>query len=171
MHDSAIRGHSGFPITYRRVHQPFVWPKMKSYIKEYVAVYSIYQQSKPDRAKYPGLLQVLPIPDQASQVISMDFIEALPKSNGADCKLVVVDKFSKYGHFIPLAHPYTASEVAHLFMSIVYRLHGLPEAIISDREHVFTSTFWKELFTMAGTQLHMSSSYHPQSDGQTERVN
>lgn len=74
----------------------------------------------------------------------MDFIEALPKSNGADCILVVVDKFSKYGHFIPLAHPYTASKVAHLFMSTVYRLHGLPEAIISDRDRVFTSTFWKE---------------------------
>jgi transposase InsO family protein len=171
MHDSAIGGHSGFLVTYRRVHQLFAWPKMKSYIKEYVAACSICQQSKPDRAKYPGLLQALPIPDQAWQVISMDFIEALPKSNGADCILVVVDKFFKYGHFIPLAHPYTASKVAHLFMSTVYRLHGLPEAIISDRDRVFTSTFWKELFTMAGTQLRMSSAYHPQSDGQTECVN
>jgi hypothetical protein len=91
MHDIAIGGHSGFPVTYRRVHQLFAWPKMKSYIKEYVAACSICQQSKPDRAKYPGLLQALPIPDQAWQVISMDFIEALPKSNGADCILVVVD--------------------------------------------------------------------------------
>jgi hypothetical protein len=134
MHDSAIGGHSGFQVTYRRVHQLFAWPKMKSYIKEYVAACSICQQSKPDRSKYLGLLQALPIPDQAWQVISMDFIEALPKSNGADCILVVVDKFSKYGHFIPLAHPYTASKVAHLFMSTVYKLHGLPEAIISDRD-------------------------------------
>jgi hypothetical protein len=171
MHDSAIGGHSWFLVTYIRVHQLFAWPKMKSYIKEYVAACCICQQSKPDRAKYPGLLQALLIPDQAWQVISMDFIEALPKSNGADCILMVVDKFSKYGHFIPLAHPYTASKVAHLFMSTVYKLHGLPEAIISDRDRVFTSTFWKELFTMAGTQLRMSSAYHPQSDGQTECVN
>ena len=85
--------------------------------------------------------------------------------------LVVIDKFTKYGHFIPFAHPFTAMQVAQVFMNQVYRLHGLPNFIISDRDKVFTSLLWKELFKLAGIDLCMSLAYHPQSDGQTERVN
>lgn len=85
--------------------------------------------------------------------------------------MVVVDKFSKYAHFIPLSHPFTALSVAQSYMQNVYNLHGLPAAIILDRDRIFTSDFWRELFTLAGTELRMSSAYHPQSDGQTERVN
>jgi hypothetical protein len=144
---------------------------MKQHVKDYVAACSICQQSKPDRSKYPGLLQPLPVPDQAWQVISMDFIEGLPRSANADSILVVVDKFSRYAHFIPLLHPYTAFKVAQSFMSSVYKLHGMPEAIISDRDRIFTSSLWQELFKLAGTHLQMGSAYHPQSDGQTERVN
>jgi hypothetical protein len=99
------------------------------------------------------------------------FITGLPQSNRSNCILVVVDKFSKYAHFLPLAHPFTALLVAKLYLSEVYRLHGLPAAMISDRDPVFTSHLWQELFKMAGTQLCLSSAYHPQSDGQTERVN
>jgi transposase InsO family protein len=108
---------------------------------------------------------------QAWQVISMDFIEGLPSSKGYNCILVVVDKFSKYAHFIALAHPFTALQVAKVFVDQVYRLHGLPSAIISDRDKVFTSALWKELFRMTQTDLLMSTAYHPQTDGQTERVN
>jgi len=85
--------------------------------------------------------------------------------------LVAIDKFTKYGHFIPLAHPFTAMQIAQVFMNQVYRLHGLPNFIISDRDKVFTSALWRELFKLTDTQLLMSSSYHPQSDGQTERLN
>jgi hypothetical protein len=85
--------------------------------------------------------------------------------------LVVVDKYSKYAHFLPLLHPYTAFKVAKIFMSSIYKLHRMPEAIISDRDRIFTSTLWQEFFKLAGTQLRMGTSYHPQSDGQTERVN
>ena len=95
----------------------------------------------------------------------------LPKSHKFDTILVVVDKFTRYGHFIPLADPFTAMQVAQVFMTQVYRLHGLPEHIVSDRDKVFTSAFWRELFKLTDTQLLMSSSYHPQSDGQTERLN
>jgi hypothetical protein len=84
---------------------------------------------------------------------------------------VVVDKFSKYAHFISLTHPFTALAVAKVYLSQVYKLHGLPTAIISDRDPIFTSNLWKELFRLSGTKLCLSSSYHPQSDGQTERVN
>jgi transposase InsO family protein len=101
----------------------------------------------------------------------MNFIEGLPQSGNANSILVVVDKFSKFAHFIPMKHPFTTAVVAKLFMDTVFRLHGLPTAIISDRDRVFTRKFWQLLFRAAGTNLHLSSSYHLQTDGQTERVN
>jgi len=104
-------------------------------------------------------------------VISLDFVEGLPRSKGMDVIFVVVDKFSKYSHFLALAHPFTAVSVAQLFMTTIYKLHGMPSALISDRDHIFTSKLWQELFRLAGVELKMSSSYHPQTDGQTERVN
>jgi transposase InsO family protein len=127
--------------------------------------------AKPDRARYPSLLQPIPHPDNAWHTISMDFVEGLPLSGRADSILVVVDKFTKVAHFLPLKHPYTAESVAKLFLDSVYKLHGMPHAIISDRDRIFTSAFWKELFRLAQVQLCMSTAYHPQSDDQSERVN
>jgi hypothetical protein len=101
----------------------------------------------------------------------MDFIEGLPASEGANTILVVVDRLTKYAHFIPLHHPYTAASVSKLFVDQVVRLHGVPLTIISDRDKVFTSIFWRELIKAMGTKLHYSTAYHPQTDGQTERVN
>jgi len=112
---------------------------MKLLLKNWVQSCSICAQAKPDRAKYPGLLQPLPIPDRAWQTISMDFIEGLTKSKGFTTILVVVDKFSRYAHFLPLAHPFTALTVAHVFMDHIYKLHGMPTSIISDRDRIFTS--------------------------------
>jgi hypothetical protein len=91
----------------------------------------------------------------------MDFVEGLPKSGSANAILVVVDKYSKFAHFIPLCHPFTAATIAKLFMEFVYRYHGLPISIISDRDRTFLSTLWWELFSLAGVYLRMSSSYHP----------
>lgn len=140
-------------------------------VHSFVSSCSICQQAKPDRAKYPGLLQPLPVPDGAWQTISMDFVEGLPKSGVFDTILVVVDKFSKYSHFIALKHPFAAASVATMFMSNIYKLHDMPVAIVSDRDRVFTSQLWQALFKMAGVKLLMSTSYHPHTDGQTEWVN
>lgn len=171
IHSSAVGGHSGFPVTYHKLKQLFAWPGMRKMTKHFVASCAICQQSKSDRTKYPGLLQPLPIPAGAWQTITMDFVEGLPMSGGKNCVMVVVDKFSKFSHFVALRHPFTALLVAKEFMQHVYKLHGMPLVIVSDRGRVFTSQLWKCLFQLAGVQLHMSSSYHPQSDGQAERVN
>lgn len=127
--------------------------------------------SEPDRAKYPGLLQPLPVPSSSWAFISMDFVEGLPRSGSSNAILVVVDRYSKFAHFIALHHPFTAFSMARLFMDNVYKLQGMPQAIVSDRDHIFTSTLWETLFKLSGTELQLSSSYHPQTDGQTKRVN
>lgn len=171
LHASPIGGHSGYHVTYQKVKSLFVWTRMKQMIQDIVAQCQICQMAKAERVKYPGLLQPLPIPQFAWQVVTMDFIEGVPKSHSYNCIMVVVDKFSKYAHFVLLSHPFTALKVALSYMDNVYKLHGLPEAIVSDRDKIFTSALWQELFRLAGTQLKMSTSYHPQTDGQTERVN
>jgi hypothetical protein len=144
---------------------------MKTAVHKFVQGCQTCIQAKPDRSSYPGKLQPLSVPTEAWETISMDFIKGLPRSDRADCILVVVDKFTRYAHFIPLSHPYTASSVAAVFLKEVYKLHGLPASIIFDRDPVFTSHFWQSLYKLSGTSLKLSSSYHPQTDGQTERVN
>ncbi|XP_026383549.1 uncharacterized protein LOC113279048 [Papaver somniferum] len=118
-----------------------------------------------------GLLQPLPIPDAAWQHISMDFIEGFPLSNRKSVILVVVDRLTRYSHFIALSHPFTTASVAKEFMHHVFKIHGLPSSIVSDRDKIFISQFWQELFKSLGISLHLSTAYHPQSDGQTERTN
>lgn len=132
LHCAPVGGHSGFPVTYRRIKQLFAWKNMKTTVKTFVSHCLTCQQAKPDRSKYAGLLQPLPVPSQAWQAISMDFMEGLPSSHHKTCILVVVDRFTKYGHFIPLAHPFTAAMIARVFFDNIYKLHGLPDSIVSD---------------------------------------
>ena len=95
----------------------------------------------------------------------MDFIEGLPLSKGDSVIMVIVDRFNKYSHFIPMAHPYTTTIVSKAFMENIFKLHGIPQSIVSDRDAIFTSNFWKEIFHLSGTKMLMSSAYHPQTDG------
>jgi hypothetical protein len=101
----------------------------------------------------------------------MDFIVGLPKSGNKSVIMVVVDRLSKYAHFCALQHPFTTTTVAQLFMDNIFKLHGMPNSIVSDRDPTFTNNFWQELFKLQGTQLHLNTAYHPQTDGQTEVVN
>lgn len=171
IHGSSEGGHSGVAATIKRAERLFFWPTMRADLTEMVRECDICQRNKTERIHSPGLLQPIAIPEAAWEVISMDFVEGLSKSKGKDSILVVVDKFSKYCHLIPLSHPYTASTIAQVVIDNVIKLHGVPTAIISDRDPIFISTFWKELFATMGTKIRLSTAYHPQTDGQTERVN
>ena len=129
------------------------------------------QHNKGETIKSPGTLQPLLIPPAIWRDISMDFIVGLPKSGNKSVIMVVVDRISKYAHFYALQHPFTASTMAQIFMDQVFKLHGMPHSMVFDRDPTFTSNFWQELFKLQGTQLHLSTTYHPQTDGQTEVVN
>lgn len=165
-HDSVLGGHSRFLRTYKRLVGELYWKGMKDSVKKHIAKCIICQRNKHKAVAPAGLLQPLPIPDRVWDDISMDFIEKLPISHGFDT-LVVVDRLSKYSHFIPLKHPFTAKTMADVFLKEIIWLHGFPRSIVSDRDKIFVSHFWTELFTIQGIR----STFHPQTDGQTERVN
>lgn len=171
LHDSPIGGHSGRDVIAAQVKSLFFWKGMAKDIQQYVQNCDVCQRCKPDLAASPGLLQPLPVPNKVWDGISMDFIEGLPNSHGKQVIFVVVDWLSKYAHFVALSHPYTALDVAQVFMDHVFKLHGLPSSITSDRDPIFISSFWTELFHLQGVSLNKSTAYHPQSDGQTEVVN
>ena len=171
LHDSTVGGHSSQRGCLHRIQTLFYWPRIKQDVVTFVRSCDVCQRSKHENVPYPGLLQPIPVPQQAWSHISMDFIEQLPVSHGFDTILVVVDRLTKFSHFIRLTHPFSAQQIAQVFLDQVYRLHGLPESVIFDRDRIFVSKFWQELFHLLGVGLHYSSSYHPQSDGQSERVN
>lgn len=142
-HSSALGGHSGSQDTYQRIKKLFLWDGLKTHVESFVKQCSVCQQAKHELCKQPGFLNPLPIPSEAWRDISMDFIEALPKVNVYSVILVVVDRFTKYAHFLPVKHPYTAQSIARLFLDNIVKLHGMPHTIVSDRDKVFTSTFWQ----------------------------
>ncbi|GBG85010.1 hypothetical protein CBR_g39474 [Chara braunii] len=172
-HDQALAGHMGFHKTLARVSRLYVWPKRKYFVKDYVAECPTCQEVNSANHLPYGLLQPLPIPEGRWQSISMDFIGPLrpPAPRGHDAILVVVDRFTKCARFVPCRYAISAREVADIVFDRVVRDHGLPLSIISDRDPRFTSRFWRRFRDVYDTQLRFSSSYHPQTDGQTEITN
>jgi hypothetical protein len=170
-HSSPVGGHSGAHATYQRLKKLFAWTGIKSRVADFVRQCDVCQHAKHSNTAPAGLLQPLPSPTGPWCDITMDFIEGLPLSDGFNCILVVVDRFSKFAHFVPLKHPFTAPSVARIFLDSVVKLHGMPMSIVSDRDKIFTSIFWKQLFQHLGTKLKFTTAYHPQTDGQSERVN
>jgi len=157
--------------TMKRIKVVVYWKRLNNDIKHFIQCCTTCQQNKYDTTASPGLLQPLPIPETIWQYIIMDFIEGLPISYGKQVIFVVVDRLSKAAHFMALSHPYSAKEVAQSFLDNVFKLHGFPTTITSDRDSVFVSKFWQELMAVQGVHIQLSTSYHLQTDGQTKVVN
>ena len=123
---------------------------MRAQVRQFVQECVVCQRVKPDIVRYPGLLEPLPVPKQFWQMLTMDFVEGLPRSGRYNCILVVVDKLSRYAHFLGLQHPFTVSSVISVFMDNIHKLHGMPESIVTDRDRIFTSRFWREMAALTG---------------------
>ena len=171
-HDSAAAGHLGIDKTLASTSRFFYWPHMSAAVTEYVGSCDACQHSKPSNAQPAGLLQPLPIPEFPWQHISMDLITQLPKTkDGWDSIFVVVDRLTKMIHIRPTTTDVKAPSLAQLFIDMIFRYHGLPQAIVSDRDPKFTSNFWRAVMKRIRCRQAMSTARHPQTDGQTERAN
>lgn len=140
-------------------------------IKNFISSCEPCLRCKSKSTASPGLLQPLPVPPGVWNSVEMDFIEGLPKSNRKDVIWGIIDRLSKYVHFVALSHPFTTEGLAKEFMDQVYRMHGSPANIVSDHDPLFISKFWREFLTQLGIEQNLSSAYHPQSDGQSEVLN
>jgi len=170
-HDHRLAGHPGISKTLKNVRQQFYWPRMIPFITDYVKSCTTCRRTKSIHHKPYGPLKFLPAPHRPWDSISMDFIEGLPPSEDFDTILVVVCRLSKMALFIPTHKEANAEDIAMLFLSHVFSKHGTPSDIVSDRGKHFVSRFWKSLMSLLDVKSNLSTAYHPETDGQTERVN
>ena len=165
-----LSGHFGVDKTTVQVRRRFWWPRLSASVAAYIQRCHTCQTTKATNQRTAGLMQPLLVPDYPFQQITMDLVTALPAGpSGNDAVVVFVDRLSRMVHFAAIKKAITAEELAAVFFDTVVKLHGLPEAIISDRDPKFTLDFWQALFAKMGTRLKMSTPAHPQSDGQSER--
>ena len=170
-HKSRLSFHPGMTKMYQDLKRSFWWHGMKKDVAEYVARCLTCQKAKVEHQRPSGELKPLEIPEWKWESISMDFVSSLPKtSRGHDAVWVIVDRLTKSAHFIPVNMKYRMEKLVELYIKEVVRLHGIPSSIVSDRDPRFTSRFWTSLHEALGTKLKLSSAYHPQTDGQTERT-
>jgi len=170
-HDTPMEGHRGQWKTAEMVTQNFWWPGVTREVKRYVEGCDAYQRNKNHTEQPASKLMPNSIPDKAWTHILADFITKLPLAQEYDSILVVVDQFTKMVHFVPTTERTMAEGLARLFRDNVWRLHGLPESIISDRGPQFVAGLMRELNEMLGIKTKLSMAFHPQTDGQTERMN
>ena len=170
-HDHPLSGHFGQNRTFELVRREYTWPGVCTFVKDYVSSCTSCGRAKVPSHRPYGLLKQLPIPAHPWHSISMDFIEQLPSSDGFTSILVVVDRLSKQGIFIPTYDTITSPELAKLFVAHVFSKHGVPTHVASNRGSEFVSHFFRLLGKALGMTLHFTSGYHPEGDGQTERTN
>ncbi|GIM00361.1 hypothetical protein Vretimale_5502, partial [Volvox reticuliferus] len=171
-HEDPLAGHPGSTRLVELVRRSFWWSRLVRDAENFVQTCSLCQRNKALSGRGHGLLQPLPVPDAPWESVSMDFVVALPKTEGGyDSVLVMVDRLTKMVHLAPTTSTCTAEQTARLFFDNVVRLHGVPKNVVSDRGGQFTSKFWEALCKLVGMRVNLSTAYHPQSDGQTERTN
>lgn len=164
-------GHFRIKKTYKVVYEHFYWPSLMKDVERICNRCVVCKKAK-SKVKNQGLYSALPIPSHPWVDISLDFVLGLPKTKaGRDSIFVIIDRFSKMVHFIPCHKTDDGVHVAELFFRDVVRLHGMPRTIVSDRDAKFLSYFWKTLWSKLGTRILLSTTCHPQTDGQTEVVN
>ncbi|KAF1327765.1 reverse transcriptase, partial [Globisporangium splendens] len=170
-HDAPFAGHLSREKTYVSLARDFYWLKQYKWVRMCVRACGVCQRSKPAPSSQAPL-HSLPVPSECWKAVPMDFVFGLPPDNGRRTGvLVFVDRFSKMVHLTAASEHITAAQTARVFADAVFRLHGIPQEIVSDRDPRFTAHFWTETFALLGTKLSMSTSDHPETDGQTERVN
>ena len=171
-HDSPYRGHFGTAKTLKEVQAKYWWPTWRADVIKYVSTCHSCQRNKPMMEKPAGLLKQLEVPQCTWESVSMDFIVKLPTTaRGNDSILVVVDRLSKMVHLTPCKEASTSEDIALLFTENVFKHHGFPRSVVSDRDVRFTSQFWEDVCVLLGIDRDMSSAFHPETDGQTEVKN
>ncbi|QRV78036.1 integrase core domain protein [Ceratobasidium sp. AG-Ba] len=172
LHNSSHEGaHPGYARFYNRLHDVYYWPGMGKDAIRYSESCDICQKIKPRRHGKRGFLQPIPIPEHPFEVVTLDFIMDLPESNGYNAILVIVDKLTRYAHFIPCTAKINEVETASLFRDHIWAHYGLPRQIISDRDSRWTGAFWDHLTSLLGIKQALTTAHHPQADGQTEITN
>jgi hypothetical protein len=171
-HLSKFSMHPGSNKMYQDLRSLYWWTRMKREIAKYISECDTCQRVKASHLKVAGTLQPLPIPYWKWEDICMDFIVGLPNTSRHDDSIwVIVDRLTKTAHFLPVHTTHRAEKYAEIYIDQIVRLHGIPRTIVSDRGAPFVARFWEQLQESLGTQVIRSSAYHPQTDGQTERVN
>ncbi|PWA91039.1 reverse transcriptase domain-containing protein [Artemisia annua] len=170
-HKSKYSIHPGADKMYLDLKKLYWWPNMKADIAKYVSMCLTCSKVKAEHQRPSGLLVQPEIPEWKWERITMDFITKLPKtSSGYDTIWVIVDRLTKSAHFLPMRENDNMDKLSRLYVKEIVARHGVPVSIISDRDSRFTSSFWRSLQDALGTDLDMSTAYHPQTDGQSERT-
>ncbi|CAJ0945012.1 unnamed protein product [Ranitomeya imitator] len=170
-HSSRVGGHFGTKRTSELLARTYWWPHMARDVRDYIQACVSCAQNRSPRQRPAGLLYPLPVADRPWEMVGMDFVVGLPKSRGCSIIWVVTDHFSKMVHLVPLPRLPSARALAVLFIKHVFRLHGMPDKIVSDRGPQFASRFWRELCRLLSIELNLSSAYHPETNGLVERTN
>lgn len=171
IHNSPAAGHWGIMKTLDLLTRTFDWPNARADVLKFCSLCRSCQAIKVDHRPPQGTMMPLPVPDKPWSKIGVDFIVKVPLSKGFDSVMVVVDHFSKHAHFIPANETWKADQLAENFINHVFKLHGLPDTIVSDRGTTFMSHFWTSVLEQLQIRPTPSTAFHPQTDGQVERDN